>query len=197
MLWISMEFRSSKMGRRLAQACVVVGMAVALIVNRPAFSQEGPVVSAQGAFARHSCGYYSYTMGQLLVSFAPEAPLEPGSRVYMHYGWEYDTGGRERTVWSEVSDVLMKQVRLNDSGVSVWDASVVKELHYRSTSRAPIDALDFVFRIEHPNGAMTWEKGIETDWGYFRVNWESVRKPCVSADWESVPYVQLNVTNVP
>lgn len=196
MIRMARQTRSPRTGKRIrgawGVACAVVGLALAM----PAFAQQGSV-AAQGAFARHSCGYYSTTTGDLLVSFVPQVPIEAGARVYMHFGWEFPAGASERTVWSDITDVPMKQVRLDANGAPIWDAAVARELHYRSSSRAPIDALDFVFRIEHPDGSVSWEKGIETEWGYYRVNWESMRMPCVSAESEMPPFEPLDVTVVP
>lgn len=194
----SLCLRLSQMVNRVVQSgATAIVVAASLMAAMPALSDQGESVSVQGSFARHSCGYYSSTTGDVLVSYSPEVPLKPGTRVFIHYGWEFPSSARSRSVWSEIVDAQMEPSGSDGSDVTTWETLISQTLHYRSSSHSPIDALDFVFRIEHPNGAVTWEKGLNTEWGYFRVSWDASHLPCLASGAEMPPFEPLDVIAVP
>lgn len=128
---------------------------------------------------RSSCGYYSATTGVFSVRYQNE-DLPPDARVSLHYGFEFN--GQDRaTDWQDIADASMTRER------GAWTLSLEKQIHYRSSWRPVSNAIDFVFRIEYPNGFVAYDKGGDSALGFYRVAWDTEQIACGTAPQAMIP----------
>lgn len=164
---------------------------VSLCVNATFLhAQTHPHTSVVGKLAPSSTNYYSAMDGHFTLSYINDS-IPSESVVYLRHGFQksefYQGKLYPSSSWNDLQLLAMKPMA-NAS----WQTTIVKQLYSRGSS-SQLTAIDFVFEIHLPNGKVLFEKGSNSNLGYFNASFPVYTDPC---NIESSPGCELNVIQV-
>lgn len=124
-------------------------------------------VEAKSRTYTHSCGYFSNQVSEIEIVFQNH-DLVWGTKVEAIFGYEGYTaqpGNRPRLPFEWTQE---KVQTVEASGPSTWTFKHLAYVHDRSSPDF-VEALNITFRITHADGAVSYENGSGTPWGFYRV----------------------------
>jgi hypothetical protein len=105
--------------------------------------------------------------------------LPPNSRVTLHLGWEVKQPDGSAVDWQQIGEVLMDVI-----GFGTWNAPVERDLE-SDKGETLANAMNFVFKIQYPDGGVGFDKGNSSRLGFYRAGWKTFDKTCSdsAASW--------------
>lgn len=182
-----------QLARAPKYAVIAACLASHFLLSHTAVAEEVDYgIQLYGEFAERSCDDYSYTTASLTMVYQPTYAHEPGSKVFMIYGWERSA---ERGGFTDWNDVNWKQLRY-DEEKKQYSLRILKVLHEHSKPNHFVEGLNFALLMKQPDGTDLWDKGTPTPQGFFRTNWRSFNMSCIDSPETKVPIIDLNVQAV-
>ena len=126
--------------------------------------------------------------GQFEVIYG-NSSLPPNSKISLHHGWErlWPDGGKED--WTHIEEPTMDPVAFG-----TWSLTLKKQLvDFINQSKTETIALDFIFKIELPEGGIQYDKGNRSRLGFYRGSWAVTSPDCAVAP--STWPLDVNIAN--
>ena len=124
-------------------------------------------VEAMSRTYTHSCGYFSNQVSEIEIVLR-NYDLVSGAKVEAIFGYEGYTaqpGNRPRIPFEWARERVQT---VEASGPGTWTFKHLAYVHERS-SPSFVEALNITFRITHADGAVSYENGSGSPWGFYRV----------------------------
>jgi hypothetical protein len=124
-----------------------------------AFASDDLAVTAQTK--RYSPGYYSNTTARFLVTYRDlEVPKD--AQVFLRYG--FGASQADKTLHWQFSNEIPMMYQLEGATYQIK----VEQIMQARSGHMILNALEFVLRVQLPNGESYFIKGSDSPMGYFR-----------------------------
>lgn len=167
--------------RKFAATLLALAAGQGLGIGSPqAFAKGSYPVQAEQRVYVNSCGYYSSVLADHRLTYRNDT-LPWGTSVDLVYGY----GGKSSNQpfhWEFGGEMAVPAV-----SPFVWSVDLSHVVQARS-SPIFIDSLKFVLRVELPNGDVFYEKGSNSELGYYRARIGEGH--CVGGEMNGLPPLQ-------